>query len=157
MNPTAEALVCPAGATRTAVIQLDERALARATTPRRHHSAVIISIAGELDASNDRAWTQLLSKIAATISAPGPFLVDLGNLDFIGCRALAVLARETERCRRRGIRLCLISHQSIVARAIAAAGLSRALPIYPTIQTALSRVSAGPSCVVNAPVGEEQR
>ncbi|MGH3960219.1 anti-sigma factor antagonist [Mycobacterium sp.] len=134
-----EAFASPAGTTRTANLQLDERGLLRVTT-RRTRSAVIVSVAGEVDASNERAWAQLLSETAATTPAPGPFVVDLRDVDFIGCNALAVLARESELCRRRGIRLCLVCQQSIVPRAIAAAGLGRALPIYQAIETALSRV-----------------
>ncbi|MGH3636141.1 MAG: anti-sigma factor antagonist [Mycobacterium sp.] len=134
-----EAFAFPAGTTRTADLQRDERGLLRATT-RRTRSAVIVSVAGEVDASNERVWAQLLSETAATTPAPGPFVIDLRDLDFIGCCALAVLARESERCRRRGIRLCVVCHQPIVPRAIAAAGLGRVLRIYQTIEATLSPV-----------------
>jgi anti-anti-sigma factor len=145
MSPVStEAFASPPRTTRPADFQLDVRGLSRATV-QRHRDAVIVSVAGEVDASNVHAWAQLLTKTAATTRAPGPLVVDLRDLDFIGCCALAALARQTERCRRRGVRLCLVSRQQFVARAIAAAGLNRVLPIYPSTQTALlSRAGAGP-------------
>ena len=57
----------------------------------------------------------------------------------MGCCAFAVLAEEAERCRVRGVELRLVSHQPIVARIVDACGLSRVLPIYPTVDSALAR------------------
>jgi anti-anti-sigma factor len=49
------------------------------------------------------------------------------------------LADEAERCRLRGVELRLVSHQPIVARIVDACGLSHALHIYPTVDSALAR------------------
>ncbi|EFD59281.1 conserved hypothetical protein, partial [Mycobacterium tuberculosis T92] len=67
------------------------------------------------------------------------------GLDFMGCCAFAALADEAQRCRCRGIDLRLVSHQPIVARIAEAGGLSRVLPIYPTVDTALGKGTAGPA------------
>lgn len=128
----------------TADIRVDKRGLLRATV-QRHRGTVIVSVAGEADASNDRAFAQLLRDTATTTAAPGWFIVDLRGLGFIGCSALAVLAREAERCRRRSVCLYLVGHhQSLVTRAVGIAGLRWVLPIYPSIQAALSRADSRP-------------
>lgn len=38
-------------------------------------SAVVVFVAGEVDASNERAWAQVVSEPAATVTAPGPFII----------------------------------------------------------------------------------
>lgn len=112
----------------------------RAAT-RHVGTAVIISVAGEVDASNEGDWRYLLAEMAATAAAPGPVVVDVRELDFMGCCAFAVLAREAERCRRRGVTLRLVSQKPIVARTAAACGLRWLLPIHSTLQRALTRAA----------------
>lgn len=110
----------------------------RATTQHRG-SAVIVSASGEVDASNEDNWANLVSKMAASAAAPGPVVIDVSGLEFMGSCAFAVLAQEAARCRRRGVRLCLVSQQPIVARTAAACGLGPVLSIHPTIDMALQR------------------
>jgi anti-anti-sigma factor len=101
--------------------------------------AVIVSAAGAVDASNEGAWELLLGKTAAAAIAPGPFVVNVQDLDFMGCCAFAALARQAERCRRRNISVCLVSDRRVVARTVAACGLRLVLPIYRSIEVALAR------------------
>lgn len=88
--------------------------------------------------SNEVAWQRLVSKSAAIAIAPGPFVIDIRDLDFMGSCAYAVLAQESVRCRRRGVNMRLVSNQPIVARTIAACGLRRLIPLYATVETALA-------------------
>ena len=83
-----------------------------------------------------------LSEAAAVVTAPGPFVVDVSGLDFMGCCAFAALAEEAERCRERGVELRLVSHQAIVARIVQACGLSQMLPVYPTTDAALAALAS---------------
>ncbi|BBX60840.1 anti-sigma factor antagonist [Mycobacterium saskatchewanense] len=108
----------------------------RATTDR-FGPAVLINAGGEVDACNERTWRQLVSEAATVVIAPGPFIVDVTGLDFMGCCAFAALADEARRCRERGVELRLVSHEPIVTRIVDACGLNRALPIYPTVDSAL--------------------
>lgn len=110
----------------------------RATT-QHAGPAVIITVRGEVDASNEGDWMFLLAQMTTTATPPGPVVVDVRGLDFMGCCAYAVLARQAERCRRRGVTLRVVSAQPIVARTVAACGLRWLLPIHPTIEAALSR------------------
>ena len=100
--------------------------------------AVIVSAGGELDASNEATWRRLLSEAAAAAGPPGPLVVDTSGLDFMGCCAYAALAEEAERCRQRGVQLRLVSNQPVVARVVAACGLSELLPVDDSVDAALS-------------------
>ncbi|GAB3033066.1 anti-sigma factor antagonist [Mycobacterium bourgelatii] len=101
-------------------------------------SAVVVQVGGDIDASNENVWRRLVSRSAAIAIAPGPFIIDLRELEFMGSCAYAVLAQEAVRCRRRGVSLRLVAGQPIVARTIAACGLRRILPLYSSVENALS-------------------
>jgi anti-anti-sigma factor len=114
----------------------DPHSTLRATTD---HSgpAVLIYAGGEIDACNERTWRQLLEEAATAVTAPGPFVVDVSGLDFMGCCAFAALAEQAESCRKRGVELRLVSHEPAVARIVRACGLSEMLPVHPTVDAAL--------------------
>ncbi|MEM6109093.1 anti-sigma factor antagonist [Mycobacterium sp. 050272] len=115
----------------------DPHSTLRAAT-QRSGPVVIIRAGGEVDASNEHTWRGLVTEAAAVATAPGPFIVDINGLDFMGCGAFAVLAAASERCRSRGIALRLVSCDPGVARVIQACNLGSALPLHPTIDTALA-------------------
>lgn len=106
-------------------------------------SAVVVQVGGDIDASNEAMWRRLITRSAAIAIAPGPFVIDLRELEFMGSCAYAVLAQEAVRCRRRGVSLRLVTSQPIVARTIAACGLRRILPLYTTVETALAVPPSG--------------
>src|ERR1700739_1462244 len=96
---------------------ISELAQARSTlrtTTERIGLAVIVSAGGELDASNDITWRRLLSEAAAAAGPPGPLVVDVSGLDFMGCCAYAALAEEADRCQGRGVEMRLVSNQPVV-------------------------------------------
>jgi anti-anti-sigma factor len=115
----------------------DPHSTLRATTDR-HGPAVLINAGGEVDACNERTWRHLVCEAASLVGAPGPLVVDVTGLDFMGCCAFAVLADEAQRCRRRAVELRLVSRQPVVARIVDACGLRGVLPIYPTADSALA-------------------
>jgi anti-anti-sigma factor len=123
--------------TRLVVDLADPHSKLRATTDR-NGPAVLIHTGGEIDASNEDTWRQLLSEAAHLATAPGPFIVDVTEVDFMACCAFAVLAEEAERCQRRGVELRLVTRQPIVARIIRACGLGGILPIYSSADAALA-------------------
>ncbi|OSC41563.1 anti-sigma factor antagonist [Mycobacterium decipiens] len=126
MNPTS------AGSSTTPI----DGALRAASEQRG--AAVIIRATGEIDAANEHTWRDLVAAAGAAATAPGPFVVDVNGLDFMGCCTFAVLADEAQRCRRRGIELRLVSQDPGVARIIQACGYGGVLPIHPTTASALS-------------------
>ncbi|MDT5319135.1 MAG: hypothetical protein QOJ56_400 [Mycobacterium sp.] len=120
---------------------ISELAQARSTlrtTIERSDLAVIVSAGGELDASNETTWRRLLSEAAMAAGSPGPLVVDISGLDFMGCCAYAALGEEAERCRRRGVEMRLVSSQPVVARIVTVCGLSELLPVDDSVDIALS-------------------
>ncbi|OBH54441.1 anti-anti-sigma factor [Mycobacterium mantenii] len=115
----------------------DPNSTLRATADRSGPSVVIYA-GGEVDACNEDTWRHLVSEASSGVTAPGFFVVDVTGLDFMGCCAFAVLAEEAKSCRERGIELRLVSCEPIAARVVDACGLSAVLPIYPTVDSALS-------------------
>lgn len=115
----------------------EPRSTLRATTDR-DGAAVLIHAGGEVDACNEHTWRHLLSEAATSVPASGLLVVDVTDLDFMGCCAFAALAEEADRCRRRGVELRLVSSYSTVARIVAACGLSHILPAFPTVDAALA-------------------
>ena len=112
------------------------------TVAQRDGSAVIVYAGGEVDAANGHSWHQLLREVAAATPPPGPLVIDIDGLDFMACCGFTALAEEADDCRRRGIRMCLVSRKPIVGRIIAAGALSSRLPVYPDADTAFSAAAA---------------
>jgi anti-anti-sigma factor len=120
----------------------DPHSTLRATT-QRNGSAVIVRAGGEVDGSNEHTWSQLIGEAAAVATRPGPMVVDVNGLDFMGCCAFAVLAAEADRCLGRGVQLRLVSCDPGIARVIEACHLGGVLPLHPTVDSALSAAVAG--------------
>jgi anti-anti-sigma factor len=116
----------------------------RATT-QRDGSAVIVYAGGEIDACNEDTWRHLLVEAAAAVTAPGILVVDTSGLDFMGCCAFSVLADELDLCRQRGVELRLASCQPAVSRIVRACGLGDVLPVYPSVDAALTILAGVPS------------
>lgn len=118
----------------------DPHSTLRATADR-NGPAVLINAGGEIDACNEHTWRNLVSEAASVVAPPGPFVVDVTGLAFMGACAFAVLADEAQRCHHRGIELRLVSHQPAVARVVDVCGLGGVLPIYPTADSALGETA----------------
>jgi anti-anti-sigma factor len=143
MNPApVESSVTRVALSPSLVAELgDPHSTLRAAT-QRSGAVVIIRAGGEVDAANEDTWRRLVEEAAAVATPPGPFVVDINGLDFIGCCAFAILATESERCRRRGVALRLVSCDPGVARVIQACNLGGVLPLHPTIDAALATAVA---------------
>src|ERR1700722_18405011 len=76
-------------------------------------SAVVVHVGGDIDASNEGSWRRLVHRTAAIAMAPGPFVIDVRELEFMGSSGYAVLAEEAEQCRQRGVSLRLVSSQPV--------------------------------------------
>ena len=103
---------------------------------QRDGTTVTVYAGGEVDAANEHSWQQLLHEAAAATPPPGPLVIDTDGLDFMGCCAFTALADEADRCRSRGIKMCVVSRKPIVGRIITVGGLGSRLPVYPDADTA---------------------
>ncbi|ETA92386.1 anti-anti-sigma factor [Mycobacterium avium 10-5581] len=70
----------------------------RATRERRG-AALIASVGGEVDASNNDASMTLLHTMTAACPPPGALVIDLCQMQFVSGTALRVLTRHAHRCR----------------------------------------------------------
>lgn len=107
-------------------------------TVERSGNTGIVCAGGEVDASNVKTWRQVLASAVAAAGRPGSVIVNVSGLDFLAGCGFAALADAATHCRQRDVDLRLASSRPIVARVIAVTGLSSELPIYPTVQDALS-------------------
>jgi anti-anti-sigma factor len=139
---SAEPYLSPATLSAHLLAELSDPGSTLRAAIQRNGAAVIVLAGGEVDASNEHTWRQLVGEAAATATGPGPFIVDVTGLDFMGCCAFAVLAAEAERCRQRGVELRLVSCDSAVARLIRAGNLDGVLPLHPTTDSALSTAAS---------------
>ena len=114
-------------------------------TAQRDGAAVIVYAGGDIDACNEDAWRRLLVEAAAAVTAPGLLVVETSGLEFMACCAFSVLADELDDCRERGIELRLVSCQPVVARVVDACGLGAILPVFPTVDAALTLPAGVPS------------
>ncbi|MGW4328971.1 anti-sigma factor antagonist [Nocardia sp. NPDC004573] len=114
----------------------------RATVERRGDAA-IVHAHGEVDAYTLPMWRRVLREAATATTAPGPVVVDASGLSFMACRSMLALAEESEACRRRGVRLCVVGGRLIVARVIDLLDLDALLPIYSSVPDALAGAVPG--------------
>ncbi|QZA06635.1 anti-sigma factor antagonist [Mycolicibacter heraklionensis] len=103
----------------------------------RRGSALLVHAGGSVDASNVAVWRRLIGEAAEVATAPGPLIIDTSGLEFMAICAFAVLVEESAGCRRRGIRLCLVSDQRIAARVVDAVGIDAALSFAATVDDIL--------------------
>jgi hypothetical protein len=67
------------------VYQLGDPGSTLRATTNRSGDAVVIHAGGEIDACNEHTWHQLVHEAAASAIPPGPFVVDITGVDFMGC------------------------------------------------------------------------
>jgi anti-anti-sigma factor len=103
-------------------------------------SAVIVYVGGEIDACSEETWRLLLAEASAFAVAPQLFIVDVNSVDFMSCSSYQALAEAADRCRARGIDLCLVTLDSSVSRIVAACGLSDVLTVHASAPQSLQLV-----------------
>jgi len=106
-------------------------------TVERSSTVMLLRVGGEIDAANKDTWKRLVDDVAGATAAPGLLVVDTSGMDFMASVAFRVLIEQSARCRVRGITLCLVSNQPIVARIMGAAWAGVELPFYQSVDAAL--------------------
>jgi anti-sigma B factor antagonist len=106
-----------------------------------HHGEVpIVTIAGEVDASNS---AELADRLRAALSNRSQALVvDLSPTTYIDSAGINVLFRMATELRQRQQQLHLVvAHPSPIARMLAIVGLDSTVPTHPTRGAALEHAS----------------
>lgn len=130
-----------------------EPALVEASTPdipvwhsgMRLHSwrptstAIVVHVAGELDASNAGRLHELLApRLASTAEV---IVLDLSEVEFFGVVGLELLAHARRRTAHREMTMRVVDGPVCVERALWAAGWAEAVETYSSLQDALTELT----------------
>jgi anti-sigma B factor antagonist len=103
-----------------------------------HHPAVVVHVSGEIDMLSAETLDTGLSTARTMVQPPGPFVVDLTSVGFLGSSGLAVLVDHENRCRTDSVELRLVAAHHAVLRPIQVTGLEQQLRLYATVPAALT-------------------
>ncbi|HVV13462.1 anti-sigma factor antagonist [Amycolatopsis sp.] len=99
--------------------------------------AVVLRVAGEVDMATAGQLAAQLCAAREAVTPPGPVIVDLDGVEFLGSAGLVALVREFAHCDRYGVELRIVSSSRPVLRSISRTGLGELLPVAPTMHEAL--------------------
>jgi anti-sigma B factor antagonist len=108
-------------------------------TLNEHASQLVITIDGELDASNCIIAERQLDKALST-EAPAIF-VNCSNLTYISSAGIGVLISLHHSCKKRGSCIIFCELQPKVKNVMEILGLDRLFTIKPTMQDAMASLS----------------
>ncbi len=109
-------------------------------TTECHGAGVVVTVSGEIDLSTRGELAEQLDGALDAVSPPQSLVVDLSEVTFLGSAGLALLLDTQDAAVRKGVPLRVVATQRVVRRPIEAVGLSAALPLYPTVESALTEV-----------------
>nr|WP_157608769.1 anti-sigma factor antagonist [Saccharomonospora glauca] len=107
-------------------------------TTECHEAGVVVTVSGEIDLSTRGELAEHLAGALDAVSPPQSLVVDLGEVSFLGSAGLALLLDTQDAAVRKGVPLRVVATQRAVRRPIEAVGLAEALPLYPTVESALT-------------------
>jgi anti-sigma B factor antagonist len=96
----------------------------------------VVALCGDLDLADAPA---VASHLIAAAAQFGPsIIVDLAGLEFIDACGLGMLVRVLKRTRESGGDMCLAAPRRGVRRLLEITGLIDVLPVYPSVEKAIS-------------------
>lgn len=102
----------------------------------RHPHAVVVRLAGELDAHTAPRLRSLLAE--QLLAGPGNLVLDLADLVFIDSAGLASLIAADKGTRRAGMRLVLAAPRPAVRKVLSLTGIDAVLSTVLTVDEALA-------------------
>ncbi|WP_158841243.1 STAS domain-containing protein [Saccharothrix deserti] len=109
-----------------------------------HGYAVVVRVAGEVDASNVRELKQEIAIGLALATPPAPVVVDLSQVEFFAAAGLNELHRGHLAAKAAGVSLRVVARHRHVLRPFEVSGLDHELQPCPTLEEALAvRTSRG--------------
>lgn len=101
-------------------------------------AAVVVRASGEVDISCVASWGRHLHRAGELATPPGPVVVDLDGLTFLGACGLRALEDAWQICWGRGIVLRLATSNPLYTRMLATVDALRVLETFPTVPAALA-------------------
>lgn len=109
-------------------VRVDVPVSALHTEVTLHHTATVLHVHGEIDASNLPQWRTVLDEALAAEGESGHLVIDIRHVTFMSCRAILDMAT---RAQQRTVRMSVVNPvPSVTDRIITAAGLTEWLPVY---------------------------
>lgn len=107
----------------------------------RYGTHVVVQVSGEIDLSTRGEFEQHLDQAVRSVPPSSALIVDLRGVEFLGSSGLAALLVTHNAAEERGVALRLVGTQRAVRRPVEVAGLSQALGLYDTVESALEASS----------------
>lgn len=105
------------------------------------HPVLVVAVSGEIDIVTCDVVSQALH--AHLDATPLGMVIDLSDVEFLGCAGLAVLIQVYERAAQSRTRFGIVmAGNPAVTRVVQISGLAELLPAYPTIADAVMNVTA---------------
>jgi len=122
-------------------VESDCRGLVRLSM-RTRGTAVLVHADGELDLNCGASWERQLSNAAGAVRPPGPLVVDLTALRFLGCCGIPALLAALATCQDKDVPLRLMTEAgSLVARTIQITTPDGAFDVRTTMVAALAQAA----------------
>ncbi|EHR60224.1 anti-anti-sigma factor [Saccharomonospora cyanea NA-134] len=109
-------------------------------TTECHGAGVVVTVSGEIDLGTRDELAEHLDEALGAVSPPQSLVVDLNEVTFLGSAGLALLLDTQDAAARKGVPLRVVATQRVVRRPIEAVGLAEALPLHPTVESALTEL-----------------
>jgi anti-anti-sigma factor len=103
---------------------------------RKEKHAIVVSIKGRMDAISSPGFEKQLSELMG--GEEKDFVVDFGELDYISSAGLRSVLTILKDLQERNGKLLLCSLKDLVKHVFTISGLSAVIPIYETVDSALS-------------------
>jgi anti-sigma B factor antagonist len=104
-------------------------------------AGIVVHVAGELDLNTAQDLVDQLAEARAQARTPGPLVIDLTDLTFMGSVGLSVLLDHDRRCRDAELDLRVVAGNRTIARTFSKTGLHTILAVFATLAEALAPAS----------------
>lgn len=105
---------------------------------RKEKNAIVVSIKGRMDAVSSSDFEKQLSELMA--EGEKDFIIDFGELDYISSAGLRSILTTLKDLKGKNGGLLLCSLKDLVKDVFDISGLSHIIPIYETVESALSQI-----------------
>jgi anti-sigma B factor antagonist len=112
------------------------------TTSLAHREGVaVVSIGGEIDLSTAPVFEAAIT--GALDDDPPVLVIELSEVSFMASVGLRILAATKEKASK-SVQVAVVANNLATSRPMQLTGLDKVLPLYPTLDDALTAVGTGP-------------
>jgi len=98
---------------------------------------MVVHVVGEVDLAGVHILVDCLTVVEKQLQAPGPLVINLTDVLFLGSAGLTALIGSQKRCQNTGIDLRVVTGTHNIARTITLTGLGEVLTLFDPLADAL--------------------